>query len=201
MARGLPGRRPFTAERIATTLESIPATLRGKRDRALLTLGFAGAFCRSELVALWLADLAFEPAGLRVQIRHSKTDQEGQGQEIAIPQGKTLRPVRAVQVWIKAAKVTDGKLFREIDRHGRLGEALTARSVALIMKHYVEAAGLDLREFPGHSLRAGFLTSAAEAGDDVLRMMEVSAHKRVETMQGYVRRANLFKEHAGEQFL
>jgi site-specific recombinase XerD len=192
---------PITAERTATMLESMPTTLRGKRDRALLTLGFAGAFRRSELVALEIADLAFEPEGLRVQIQHSKTDQEGQGQEIAIPRGETLRPVGAVQAWIKAAKITDGKLFRGIDRHGRIGGALTAQSVALIVKHYAEAAGLDAREFAGHSLRAGFLTSAADAGADVLRMMEVSRHKRVETVQGYVRRANLFKGHAGTGFL
>ena len=95
----------------------------------------------------------------------------------------------------------DGRLFRGIDRHGRLGGALTAQSVALIVKHYAEAAGLDPHVFAGHSLRAGFLTSAAEAGADVLRMMEVSRHKRVETVQGYVRRANLFKGHAGERFL
>ncbi len=192
---------PATAERVTTMLASIPDTLRGKRDRALLALGFAGAFRRSELVALQLADLAFEPDGMRVQIRQSKTDQEGQGQEIAVPRGTKLRPVRAVQAWIKAARIKDGPLFRSIDRHGRIGSALTSQSVALIVKTHAEAAGLDPSEFAGHSLRAGFLTSAAEAGADVLRMMEVSRHKRVETVQGYVRRANLFKGHAGERFL
>ncbi len=100
----------------------------------MLTLSLAGAFRRSELVALEVADPAFEPDGLRVQIRQSKTDQEGQGQEIAIPRGAALFPVRAVQDWIAAAGFTDGKLFRGIDRHGRLGEALTAQSVALIVK-------------------------------------------------------------------
>jgi len=84
-------------------------------------------------------------------------------------------------------------VFRSIDRHGRIGAALSAQSVALIVKRHAEVAGLDPQEFAGHSLRAGFLTSAAEAGADVLRMMEVSRHKRVETVQGYVRRANGFK--------
>ena len=169
-------------------------TLRGgKRDRALLTLGFAGAFRRSELVALEVADLALEPDGLRIQIRHSKTDQEGQGHEIATPRGETLRPVAAVQAWFAAAKISDGPVFRSINRHGRMSGVLTAQSVALIVKFYPDAAGLDPRAFAGHSLRAGFLTSAAEAGADVLRMMEVSRHKRVETVQGYVRRQTCSK--------
>ena len=99
---------PATAERIAAMLEGIPDTLRGRRDRALLTFGFAGAFRRSELVALEVSDLAFEPDGLRVQIRHSKTDQEGQGHEVAVPHGARLLPVRAVQAWIAAAGIMEG---------------------------------------------------------------------------------------------
>ena len=192
---------PATAERIAAMLADLPDTLTGRRDGALLALGFAGAFRRSELIALEVADLVFEAEGLRVHIRHSKTDQEGRGQEIAIPRGTKLRPVSAVQDWLKAAKIKDGPVFRSINRHGRIGAALSAQSVALIVKRYAEIAGLDPRDFAGHSLRAGFLTSAAEAGADVLRMMEVSRHKRVETVQGYVRRANGFKGHAGERFL
>ncbi|MGI4807390.1 MAG: site-specific integrase [Janthinobacterium lividum] len=192
---------PATAERIATMLTSLPDTLTGKRDGALLALGFAGAFRRSELIALEVVDLTFEAEGLRVHIRHSKTDQEGRGQEIAIPRGIKLRPVTAVQDWMKAAGLKEGPLLRSIDRHGTIGAALSAQSVALIVKQHAAAAGLDPREFAGHSLRAGFLTSAAEAGADVLRMMEVSRHKRVETVQGYVRRANSFKGHAGTGFL
>ena len=193
---------PATAKRLADMLATIPTdTLRGKRDRALLLLGFAGAFRRSELVALELADLAFEPDGMRVMIRRSKTDQEGRGQEIAVPRGTKLRPVAAVQDWIKAAGITSGPLFRSIDRHGKVRGALTPQSVALLVKQYADAAGLDPVDFAGHSLRAGFLTSAAEAGADVLRMMEVSRHRRVETVQGYVRRANLFNGHAGAAFL
>ncbi|MGI4793468.1 MAG: tyrosine-type recombinase/integrase [Janthinobacterium lividum] len=192
---------PATAERIAAMLAQLPDTLTGKRDRALLALGFAGAFRRSELVALELDDLAFEAEGVRIYIRHSKTDQEGRGQEIAVPRGTQLQPVKALQNWLRAGKIEAGPVFRSIDRHGRTGAALSAQSVALIVKRHAETAGLDPHEFAGHSLRAGFLTSAAEAGADVLRMMEVSRHKRVETVQGYVRRANGFKGHAGERFL
>ena len=193
---------PATADRIKVMLDQVPDTLKGKRDRALLTLGMAGAFRRSELVALQVADLERVPDGLRVTIRKSKTDQTGVGEVIAILRGSKLKPVRAVTDWLAAAGITSGPVFRNVDRHGRLSAAgLTPQSVALVVKHYADAAGLDPDEFAGHSLRSGFLTSAAEAGADVLRMMEVSRHKRVETVRSYVRRANLFRGHAGAGFL
>ena len=194
---------PATSKRIRAMLEQIPTdTLKGKRDRALLLLCFAGAFRRSELVALEVKDLAFEVDGLRVTIRRSKTDQEGQGHEIAIPRGKHLRPVKAVQEWLKASGITAGPVFRSINRHGQLGTiALTSHAVAVLVKERAEAAGLDSADFSGHSLRAGFLTSAAESGADLLKMMEQSRHRRVETVRAYVRRADLFKGHAGEGFL
>lgn len=193
---------PATADRIGAMLQAIPDdTLLGQRDRALLLLGFAGAFRRSELVALQVADLAFEPDGVRVLIRRSKADQDGRGQEIAIPRGTKLRPVAALQAWLAAASITAGPVFRSVSRHGTVGDALTPQVVALVVKRHADAAGLDPAAFAGHSLRSGFLTSAADAGADVLRMMEVSRHQRVETVQGYVRRASLFKGHAGAGFL
>ena len=193
---------PATADRVSDMLAKTPDTLKGKRDRALLALGMAGAFRRSELVALQVADLERVPEGLRVTIRRSKTDQEGTGHIIAILRGSRLRPVRAVLDWLEAAGITSGPVFRSINRHGQVSaEGLTPQTVALVVKQYADAAGLDPDEFAGHSLRAGFLTSAAEAGADVLRMMEVSRHKRVETVRGYVRRANLFRGHAGAGFL
>ena len=193
---------PATAERVEAMLKAIPAdTLAGKRDRALLLFGFAGAFRRSELVALEVSDLVFEPEGVRVMIRRSKADQEGQGQEVAILRGTKLRPVAALSTWLAAAGIEGGPVFRAVNRHGGVGSALTGQSVALVVKRWADAAGLDPAAFGGHSLRSGFLTSAADAGADVLRMMEVSRHKRVETVQGYVRRVGLFKGHAGEKFL
>jgi integrase len=108
-----------TADRLTDMLACIPAdTLAGKRDRALLALGFAGAFRRSELVALTIADLIEVEGGFRVTIHHSKTDQERQGQEIAIPTGGKLRPVEAVQAWLDAAGITDGPVFRSVAKPG-----------------------------------------------------------------------------------
>ncbi len=194
---------PATAERLRAMLDAIPAdTLAGKRDRALLALGMAGAFRRSELVALQVEDLERVPEGLRITVRRSKTDQHGQGQVIAILRGSRLRPVRAVLDWLEAARITGGPVFRQVNRHDHVQpRGLTPQVVALVVKRWAAAVGLDPDDFSGHSLRAGFLTSAAEAGADPLRMMEVSRHRRVETVRGYVRRANLFRGHAGAGFL
>jgi site-specific recombinase XerD len=192
-----------TADRIADMIAGIPVdTLAGKRDRALLLLGFAGAFRRSELVALTVADLIEVEGGLRVAIRRSKTDQEGEGQEIAIPAGGKLRPVEAVRAWLDAAGIVEGPVFRPIAKGGRLlTGALTAQSVALVIKAHAKRAGLDPAEYAGHSLRAGFLTTAVEHGANVFKMMEVSRHRSVDTLRGYVRRADLFRDHAGAGFL
>jgi len=193
---------PATADRIAEMVRGLPDTLIGKRDRALLLLGFAGAFRRSELVALIVADLIEAEGGMRVIIRHSKTDQEGQGQEVAIPHGSRLRPVEAVRTWLEAAGITEGPVFRPIAKGGRVGAvALSDRAVALIVKHHAERAGLDPATYAGHSLRAGFLTTGAENGASVFKLMEVSRHKSVDTLRGYVRRADLFRDHAGAGFL
>ena len=194
---------PATASRIAAMAALAPAgTLRGLRDRALLLLGFAGAFRRSELVALHVEDLAETPDGLRVRIRRSKGDQEGLGQEVAVPHGARLRPVEAVRAWLDAAGITEGPIFRRVNKGGRVGaEALTAEVVALVVQRYAERAGFRPEDFAGHSLRAGFLTSGAENGASVFKLMEVSRHKSMDTLRGYVRGAELFKDHAGSGFL
>jgi site-specific recombinase XerD len=191
-----------TADVVTQMLSHCPDTLRGLRDAALLSLGFAGAFRRSELVALTVADLAEAPDGYRVMIRRSKTDQEGAGQEVAIPRGYKIRPVEHVQAWLKAAGITEGHIFRHVAKGGRVqAEALSGHSAAAIVKRYAARAGLDPALFAGHSLRAGFLTSSAESGASVLKMVEVSRHKDISMLTTYVRRSNLFREHAGAAFL
>lgn len=135
-------------------------------------------------------------------IRKSKTDQEGQGQEVAIPRGNRLRPVEAVQTWLAAATISAGPVFRAVALGGRVSDvALADDSAARIVKRYAAAVGLDPALYSGHSLRAGFLTSAAESGASVFKLAEVSRHKSLDTLRGYVRRVDLFKEHAGTAFL
>jgi integrase len=196
------GKAPATADLIGQMLVLCPDNMIGRRDRALLALGFAGAFRRSELCALDVADLTEVPDGLRILIRRSKGDQEGQGQEIAIPRGYKLRPVEAVQTWLASAEISSGPVFRAVGRGGRVScEGLADDSAARIVKRYARRVGLDPASYAGHSLRSGFLTSAAESGASIWKLSEVSRHKNLDTLRGYVRRVDLFKEHAGAAFL
>jgi integrase len=189
---------PATADVLMQMLALCPDNMIGKRDRALLALGFAGAFRRSELCALEVADLVEVPDGLRVVIRRSKTDQTGEGQEVAIPRGYKLRPVEAVQTWLAAAEISTGPVFRAVALGGRVStEPPADDSASRIGKRYAGRVGLEVATFAGHSLCSGFLTSAA----NVFKMAEVSRHKSLDTLRGYVRRVDLFKEHAGAAFL
>ncbi|WP_238179931.1 site-specific integrase [Methylobacterium oxalidis] len=192
-----------TADVLAAMLMRVPETLAGKRDRALLALGFAGAFRRSELAALNVEDLQEDKDGLRVSVRRSKTDQEGRGIEKAIPHGRFIRPVALVREWLEAAGITEGPIFRPVSRSGRVrgAERLTDRSIAEIVKGYAKAAGLDASTFGAHSLRAGYITTAAERGADLARIMDQSGHRDPRTVVGYIRRANAFKDHSGSGFL
>jgi site-specific recombinase XerD len=193
---------PALAERVRAMIAASPDTLAGKRNRALILLGFAGAFRRSELVALDVADIEESGAGLRVTIRQSKTDQDGEGATIAIARGTVACPVRALREWLDATGIASGALFRSVNKAGRASSArLTDRSVANIVKAMAGSVGLDASSFSGHSLRSGFLTSAATNGASIFKMMDVSRHKSVDTLRGYVRDAELFKDHAGAGLL
>jgi site-specific recombinase XerD len=196
------GKAPATADLLMQMVALCPDNMIGRRDRALLCLGFAGAFRRSELCALEVEDLVEVPDGLRIQIRRSKGDQEGQGQEVAIPRGYKLRPVEAVQTWLAAAEISSGPVFRAVGRGGRVSrKALADDSAARVVKRCAKRVGLDDGAYSGHSLRSGFLTSAAETGASIWKLSEVSRHKSLDTLRGYVRRVDLFKEHAGAAFL
>jgi site-specific recombinase XerD len=193
---------PITAERLLQMVALVPNTLRGARDRAVLLLGFAGAFRRSELAALEVRDLEFLPDGMRVTIRRSKTDQEGAGQTVAILRGACACPVEAVRLWLARAKITAGPVFRPVTKGGRFMDvALTPHSVGMIVKTCAGRAGFNVGEFGAHSLRAGFLTSAAMRGASIFKMMDISRHKSVDTLRSYVRDADAFKNHAGAGLL
>jgi site-specific recombinase XerD len=192
-----------TADRVRAMLDACPAgTMIGLRDRALLALGFAGAFRRSELCALRVEDLVEVADGFRVAIRRSKTDQTGEGQEIVIPRGLKIRPVQAVQAWLAAAGIADGLLLRAVHRSGHVkGTGLRGADVALIVKARAAQAGLDPAAFSGHSLRAGFATSAAESGASIFRIADQTRHKSMDVLRNYVRAVDAFKDHAGAGFL
>ena len=194
----------------AASFGKMPTTslrrLRAVRDRALLAFGMAGAFRRSELVALRVSDVEWVKEGLRVTIRRGKTDQEGAGATVAIPEGRRLRPKALLEAWVQQAGIVDGPLFRQLVR-GKKDAASVApspmsdRAVARLVQARAVAAGYLGSDFAGHSLRAGFLTAAARAGASVFKMREVSRHKSMQVLADYVRDAELFRDHAGEGFL
>lgn len=192
---------PATAELLGLAIAAIPATKRGLRDRALVLIGFAGAFRRSELVDIEVNDIERRPRGILVHIERSKTDQEGKGAALPIPNGK-MRAVEALDTWLTAAGITEGPVFRSVDRHGNVGAgALTDRQVARIVKEVCGRVGMDPEIYSGHSLRAGFITSALDAKVDPLKVMQQSRHVKVDTLKAYDRRENDFDHHAGGEFL
>ena len=191
-----------TADRIMAMVGQPEQTLAALRDRALLLLGFAAALRRSELVALDVGDIEEVPEGLRVTIRGSKTDQDRAGAVVAVPRGSIACPVAALNAWLDAAGITEGPLFRPINKSDKVGtDRLTAQSVALIVKAAARRAGLDPQQFSAHSLRAGWITSAAKRRASIPKIMDVSRHKSIDTLLGYVRDAELFRDHAGAGLL
>jgi len=200
--RGASPQGPATAEIARDMARAAPDRLKGLRDRALLLLGFGGAFRRSELVALDVADLEETEDGLRVTIRRSKTDQEVQGVTIAIIRGGAYCPIKALRAWLDAAAITDGPVFRPVRKGGKVrDQRLSAKSVCDLVKAYAGQVGLDVAAFGAHSLRSGFLTSAARRGASVFKMRDVSRHKSMDVLQSYVRDADLFRDHAGAGLL
>jgi site-specific recombinase XerD len=180
------------------------ASLRELRNRAILLLGFAGAFRRSELVALNVEDIEETAAGMLVTLRRSKTDQEGLGRRVAIPRGELACPVAALRAWLDAAGITEGAIFRRIinKKSQRVTDRrLAARNVAAIVKQGAERLGFDPSTFAGHSLRAGFVTSAVKRGANLIKITDVTGHRSLEMLRTYSRDAEAFVGHAGAGLL
>jgi integrase len=190
---------PTLIEDIRAMVNAADAGPLGLRDRALLLLGFAGAFRRSELVALNFEDCGFTRDGLVVTIRRSKTDQEGQGRRVGIPYGSTPEtcPVRTVQEWTAQAGISSGPLFRSVSRVGQVQPGgLAGIDVARIVKKLAQRAGLDGAKYAGHSLRAGHATTAAIAGASERSIMNQTGHRSVEMVRRYIREGSLWRENS-----
>lgn len=174
--------------------------LLGIRDRALLLVGFASAMRRSEVCSLGIDDVAFVTEGLLLSLRRSKTNQEGEPETIAVPYGSDPKtcPVRSLRTWIDAAGITDGHLFRSVNRHGQVSQGhLTDRVVAMVVKRLGEKIGLDPANLAGHSLRAGFATSAARAGAPSHSIRRQTRHKSDAMLSRYIRQGTQWDDHAG----
>ena len=195
---------------IRAMVDATDAGLIGLRDRALILLGFAGAFRRSELVELRVDDCVFGKDGLTVTLRRSKTDQAGAGRKIGIPYGSNPEtcPVRNLNEWTEQAGIErtggpgalsapGGPLFRSINRHGQVQQGgLSGIDVARVVKKLATRAGLDAAKYAGHSLRAGHATSAAIAGASERSIMNQTGHRSVQMVRRYIRDGSLFRENS-----
>ena len=193
------GKHPLFTDDLRAMVESLPRGLIGIRDRALLLVGFAGAFRRSELAAIGVEDVQETKEGILVRIPRSKTDPEAKGREAALPYGSTPEtcPVRACRDWMAAARLKSGPLFRRIDRHGHINErALHKDSIGAIVKRAAHAAGLDPKIYAGHSLRAGFCTQAYMNGAREFDIMRQTGHRSPDTLRKYIRGRGLFRDNA-----
>ena len=192
-----PGKIPLLTADLIKVLAHLEPGLGGIRDRALLLVGYTGRLRRSEIAAFTLADLAWVDEGAVLTLRRSKTDQAGQGRKVAIPKGSHPEtcPVTALRAWVEQAKISEGPLFRPVDRHGcARGEALHKDSVGIILKRAVARAGFNPAGFAGHSLRAGFATQAARNGASAFDIMRQTGHRSVATVSRYIREAQLFRD-------
>jgi integrase len=190
---------PTLTDDIRAMVEATDTGIIGIRDRALMLLGFAGAFRRSELVGLDVEDCVFGKDGLTVTLRRSKTDQDGAGRKIGIPYGSNPEtcPVRTIQGWMEIAAVTSGPLFRSITRHGLIRSGrLSGIDVSRVVKKLAERAGLDPAKYGGHSLRAGHATAAAIAGATERSIMKQTGHRSVQMVRRYIRDGSLFRENS-----
>lgn len=194
-------KRPVLVPDLQAMVNAIPDNVIGLRDRAILLIGFSGAFRRSELVAIDTADLAETGEGLVITIRRSKTDQEAEGRKIAIPRGReeSTCPLRALAAWVDAAGIVSGPVFLRVNRHGHiLRQRLSAEAVAIVVKRWAARLGYDSSEFAGHSLRAGLATAAAIAGKSERAIMNQTGHRSTAIVRRYIRDGNLFRDNAAD---
>ena len=185
------GKKPLLISDLKLLIEALHQSKekdnRKIRDKALLLIGFSGGFRRSELVDIEYEDVEFVSEGVKIFVKRSKTDQSGEGMTKAIPyfDNENFCPVKALKKWVEEADLKKRKIFNISDK-----------SVALIIKKYVNYAGLDAYRYSGHSLRSGFATSTAESGAEERNIMAMTGHKSTEMVRRYIKEANLFKNNA-----
>ena len=169
------------------------------RDKSIILIGFGGGFRRSELISIDHEDLEFVTEGLKITIRRSKTDQFGEGMIKGLPyfSNKIYCPVNNLKKWLEISKIKSGPIFRRFSRGISLTDKrLTDQSVVLLIKEYLNLAGIENKNFAGHSLRSGFATVAAESGADERSIMTMTGHKTTQMVRRYIKEANIFKNNA-----
>ena len=197
------GKKPLLINNLKRLINAIDNQKKDKikifRDRTIILIGFSGGFRRNEIVSLDYDDLDFLEEGLKVNIKHSKTDQFGEGSIKGLPyfDNSQYCPVLSIKKWIEISKINSGALFRRFTKGSNLSEKrLTDQTVALLIKEYLDLAGINSKNYSGHSLRSGFATTAAEAGAEERTIMAMTGHKSAEMVRRYIKDANIFKNNA-----
>ena len=186
-------KKPITINDLRLLVSNIKNERKEKdrlRNKALILIGFSGAFRRSELVEITIDDLDFVCEGVKIFVKKSKTDQSGEGMIKAIPYFNNSKfcPVNSLKKWIgylKSEEPNEKKIFKMSDKN-----------VALIIKRHAEAIGLDASKYAGHSLRSGFATSTAEFGAEERQIMSMTGHKSSQMVRRYIHESNLFNNNA-----
>ena len=197
------GKKPILINNLKTIINVIDEynkeEIKRLRDRSIILIGFSGGFRRNEIVSIDYDDLDFVQEGLKMNVRRSKTDQFGEGFVKALPyfNNQLYCPVVSLKDWLNISKIASGPVFRRFNKGSKLSEKrLTDQSVALLIKEYLNLAGIDSKNYSGHSLRSGFATSAAESGAEERNIMAMTGHKSTEMVRRYIKEANLFKNNA-----
>jgi site-specific recombinase XerD len=197
------GKKPLLINNLKLIIDVIDKNnyedLKKLRDRSIILMGFSGGFRRNEIVSLDCDDLDFVAEGLKINLKRSKTDQFGEGSVKGLPYFDNTQycPVLSLKNWIEASKISSGPLFRRFSKGSKLTEnRLTDQTVALLIKKYLKLAGIDNKNYSGHSLRSGFATAAAESGANERNIMAMTGHKSTEMVRRYIKEANLFKNNA-----
>jgi site-specific recombinase XerD len=197
------GKKPLLINSLKKIINSIDKQkykdIKKIRDRSIILIGFSGGFRRNEIVSLDYEDLDFVSEGLKITLKRSKTDQFGEGALKALPYFESSQycPVLSLKKWIEISNINSGPLFRRFSKGSKLTEnRLTDQTVAHLIKKYLNLAGIESKNYSGHSLRSGFATSAAESGADERSIMTMTGHKSTEMVRRYIKEANLFKNNA-----
>ena len=197
------GKKPLLINNLKKIINFIDKELGNEikrfRDRSIILIGFSGGFRRNEIVSLDYEDLDFVTEGLKIQIKRSKTDQYGEGSVKALPyfNNALYCPVISIKKWINISNIKSGPLFRRFSKSFKLSDnRLSDQTIALLIKKYLTLAGIDSKNYSGHSLRSGFATSAAESGVEERSIMAMTGHKSTEMVRRYIKEANLFKNNA-----
>tara|TARA_B100000579_G_scaffold412613_1_gene404488 strand:- start:44 stop:1000 length:957 start_codon:yes stop_codon:yes gene_type:complete len=197
------GKKPILINHLKAIIDVIDkqntTEIKKIRDKTIILIGFGGGFRRAELVSINFEDLEFVPEGVKIIIRRSKTDQFGEGMTKGLPYftNQTYCPVQHLKKWLEISNIKSGAIFRKFNKGISLSDnRLTDQTIALLLKNYLNIAGIENKNYSGHSLRSGFATVSAESGADERSIMAMTGHKTTQMVRRYIKEANLFKNNA-----